>query len=198
MSTQLLERKPHRAPQGHPFIGDLTLPRARAHEFCGTARRTLALMLATQIQGPIFWIVSPWETDALCGDGVQHLINLGRVTFVRPKRAEDLLWCTEEVLRTGAVPLVITELPEAPPLTPVRRLHLAAEAGAEAGNAPLSILLTYGEGGAQGVESRWFMSPTHQTDGQQWRLERRRARIAPPATWAVKMQKGVPSLHVGV
>ena len=202
MTTQLLDRKPHRPKTGHPFIGDLTLSPARAHEFCGDARRTLALFLARQVQGPIFWVVSPWEQDNLCADGVQHLMNLGSVTFVRPKRIEDLLWCTEEILRPGCVPLVITELPEPPPLTPVRRLHLAAEAGAQAGAptgiSPLSILLLTGDGGAQGIESRWHMAANHKNDHDAWRLERRRARMDPPATWTVKLQKGVPSLRAGV
>jgi protein ImuA len=102
----------------------------------------------------------------------------------------------EEALRAGVVPLVVAELPEAPALTPVRRLNLAAEAGAERARhggleAPLGLLLTPGDGGAAGAESRWHMAPLPSAPAaaaggpRHWRLERRRARMAPPAGWTM-------------
>ncbi|MFT4961240.1 MAG: protein ImuA [Paracoccaceae bacterium] len=103
-----------------------------------------------------------------------------RFLFVTPDRIEDLLWATEEALRTGTVPLVIADLPDAPGLTPVRRMHLAAERPRP---APLGLLLTPEDGGAQGVESRWHMTPAHQDHVSRWRLERRRARSLPPRIW---------------
>ena len=189
MNTPLLTRKAH-APDRRPaqtFLGDLALPLARVHEMCGNARRLLAVLVAVQMQGPVFWIAPAWQPDRLNPDGLGRLMNPGRITFLDPVRAEDVLWCMEEVLRSGAVPLVVADIPAPPGLTPVRRLHLAAETGAsETGTRPLGLLLTPGQGGAPGIETRWHMSGDHRPGaGSGWRLDRLRARTAPPKSWRV-------------
>lgn len=136
-----------------PGLG-LTL--ARTHEACGPARRLFALWLASRMSGPVIWIAPSWEKDRLNPDGMTAFADPARFVFVSPRRAEDLLWTVEETLRSGAVPLVVADLPGAPALTPVRRMHLAAEAARDtAGARPLGLLLTPGDGGAQGVETRW-------------------------------------------
>lgn len=196
MTATLLSRRPHNAAPTHDLLGKLPLRLARAHEFCGPARRTLALLVAREMQGPVFWVQPAWAPDRLFPDAVAQMLPPRRLTFVHPKRPEDLLWTLEEILRAGVVPLVVGELPAAPGLTPVRRLHLAAEAGAALDRgAPLGLLLTPGAGGAPGVESRWHMAPRHGSRTSEWRLERRRARTAPPAVWAVRHTDRAFSLH---
>ena len=67
----------------------------------------------------------------------------------------------------------------------------AAETGAAEGSgAPLGLILTPGEGGAPGVDSRWHMAPAHTPGRLGWTLSRRRARTLPPATWAVTRAGG--------
>ncbi|MEP3299557.1 MAG: hypothetical protein ABJO27_24275 [Pseudoruegeria sp.] len=186
MTTHLLTRKHHRPSTGHSFLGDLTLTVARTHEFCGNSRHTLAMLLIKAYEGPVFWIQPGWLPEWLHGDGMRSFISPGRINFVSVRRPEDLLWCTEEALRSGVVPLVIADLPAPPPLTPVRRLHLACETGAGQGlHRPLGLLLTPGDGGAQGVESRWHFAAHHSAKQQGWRLTRRRARTAPVQSWSV-------------
>lgn len=189
MATHLLTRAPARQRPQLTLRDGIALTRARVHEACGPARWSFALWLAGQSEGPVIWIAPDWQSEALNSDGMAEWADPGRFLFVQPRRAQDLLWCAEEALRAGAAPLVVTELPEPPALTPVRRLHLAAGTGAAlAGTrraAPLGLLLTPGEGGAQGIESRWHMAPAHAPAAQGWRLERRRDRSAPPAGWTL-------------
>ncbi len=175
--------------QGHgtlPFLGALTLERARVHEFCGPARRTLALMAARAMAGPVLWLRPGWLPERLFPEGVAAFIEPGRLIFATPRRPEDLLWCVEEALRCAATPLVVAELPEPPRLTPVRRLHLAAETGAREGHrVPTGLLLTPGTGGAQGVESRWHLTSRHGARASAWQLDLLRARAIPPGRWLV-------------
>ena len=171
----------------------LGLSRGRVHEICGPARTALAALILGSSQGPVLWISPGWLPERLYPPGLRDLADPGRIIFVRARRPEDLLWAMEEALRCGAAPLVLADLPAPPALTPVRRLHLATEAGAEAAHhrgrlPPLGLLLTPEQGGAQGVESRWHMAAapsgsTMMASRSAWVMRRLRARMAPEAAW---------------
>jgi protein ImuA len=192
-AAHLLSRHTHRrrAGGGVGFLGDLVLERARVHEFCGPARRRLALKVAGAVMGPALWIRPAWVPGRLNPDGIHALIDPSRLIFVTPKRPEDLLWTMEEGLRAGLLSLVVADLPDPPGLTSVRRLHLAGETGAAEGQlSPLGLILTPGAGGAPGVETRWSLSPSHGPGGgETWRLDRLRARTLPVRHWSVTADK---------
>ncbi|WP_037371078.1 ImuA family protein, partial [Salipiger mucosus] len=178
LDDPLLRRRPLRPAPALTLWSQIALPLARVHEICGRARRMLALQAAARAGGEVFWIAPPWGSDPLNPDGMAPIIGPHRVTFLAPQRAEDVLWCMEETLRSGVVATVVADLPGPPPLTPVRRLHLAAETGAELGRLrPLGLLLTPGQGGAPGVESRLRCEPAHTPRREAWEITRLRARM---------------------
>ncbi len=181
-----------------PVLGDLALPLARLHEACGPARHTLAMIIAGAAQGPVLWIAPPWQKEALNPDGMTAFAGPERFIWIAPDRPADILWTLEEALRSGAAPLVVADLAQPPGLTPVRRLHLAAETGAGMGmGAPLGLILTPGEGGAPGIETRWHMAPAHTPDAAGWTLTRARARTAPPARWHLSGAPGHWRMNAG-
>ncbi len=187
--------RPHPV-QPFPGLVGLGLIRGRVHEFCGPARVNLAAMILRESQGPAIWISPAWQPERIYTAGLLGYCDPARLIYARARRPEDLLWSAEEALRSGAAPLVIAELSELPGLTPVRRLHLAAEAGAEVARhrgriPPLGLLLTPAMGGAQGVESRWHLAATSSRTTlvdthEAWVMTRLRARMAPPAAWSVR------------
>lgn len=196
----LLGRRPTRAGPDIALVpekSEFRLTCGRVHEACGTARRTFALWLAGQTAGPILWIAPTWNRDRLNPEGMLSWVDPGRFIFVNALRAEDVLWAMEEALRSGAVPLVVGDLPGLPGLTQVRRMHLAAETGGKDGpHVPLGLLLTPDQGGAQGVESRWHLAPDHAASQGGWCLQRLRARTAPQAQWRLHRPAPRDPLHV--
>jgi len=190
----LLNRQPKQAVANLtllPQAPDLQLPLGRVHEACGNARHRFALWAGAQTTGPILWITPSWQTAQLMPCGVQTILDPARLLFIYARRPEDVLWSVEEALRSGAISLVIADLPGLPGLTEVRRMHLAAEQGGQiSGHMPLGLLLTPGMGGAQGVETRWHLATDHAPKRQQWRLERLRARMAPQQVWTLRTPRG--------
>lgn len=184
----LLSRRPHQPPPsvtlGDP---DISLPLGRVHELCGPARRTLALGLAARVGTPVIWIDTAKAPETLNPDGIAEMLPPGNLLFVRAEREATALWAMEEALRAGCAPVVVADLPAPPAMTPVRRLHLAAETGCGAGHCrPLGLLLTPEDGGAPGIETRWSLHPAHTAEHRRWILARLRARMAPPRHWLME------------
>lgn len=149
----------------------------------------------------------PQGFNALTGRGARLAEAL---IIAHCQREADMLGAMEEALRAGCVALVLAEIGTAPDLRQIRRLHLAAAEGcarAGAGDAahappgggdgmaPLGLLLAQDRADSRidGVESRWALHPlppdpapdpaTSDDSAPGWRLERLRARDAPPAHW---------------
>lgn len=189
-ANALLSRRPHRpAPQITLGDPEIALRLGRVHELCGLARHTLAVTIAAQLGGPVVWITQHAATEFLCPDAIAGHITPGHILFVTPAKRDMLLWAMEEALRDGHAPVVVADLTAPPAMVPIRRLHLAAEAGCGAGVCrPLALLLTPGQGGAPGIETRWSLHPAHHHGAGHWTLSRLRARMAPPRDWLMTIR----------
>ncbi|MGY6547892.1 MAG: ImuA family protein [Roseinatronobacter sp.] len=177
----------------------LHLKPGRAHEICGPARRTLAIWAMQDCtEDATLWIRPRWSPDRLHPQAVADWVNPAGLITLDAARDSESLGCAEDALRSGALALVVIELTSPPALTPLRRLHLAAEAGLarrqarDQGARVLALVLTPEEGGTPGVESRWHLVPCepgamadHGQAAPAWVLRRLRARMAPPAAWQV-------------
>ena len=124
------------------FIGNLHLSSGKIHEIYGNSQTTLALIIAKKMEGHIFWIRTDSNPNYLNAEGIIDFINPGRLTFINVKKINDILWSMEETLRAGCIPLVISDLPEIPDFTAVRRLHLALRSNANNERICLGLLLT--------------------------------------------------------
>lgn len=167
------------------FIGNLNLSSGKIHELYGNSRTTLALIIAKKMQGHIFWIRTESNPNLLNADGITDFINPGRLTFINVKTFNDILWSMEETLRAGCIPLVISDLPEIPDFTTVRRLHLALKSRINNDKICLGLLLTPQQGGVRGVESRWQFNANHTQFDTAWMLECSKAKNIKLGRWKV-------------
>lgn len=187
-----LDRKPRPALSLAP--GGPSLALGRAHEATGPAATVFAALVAGRLTGPVIWIRSAWARAGLCPDGLASLFDPSRLVIAAAPRPEDTLWSAEEALRSGAVPLVVAEVEAPPALTPLRRLQLAAEAGAEGAPAPpMALILPPVAGTAGAVESRWRCAPLPACGAPRWRFERVYSKAGPPMCWDVGLTEAAPA-----
>jgi protein ImuA len=107
------------------------------------------------LEGPVLWVMDARRRDTLCPEGLARLLDPARLLLARPSGALALLQVMEEALRSGAVPLVVGDLDEAPDLTQSRRLQLAAGTG---GGRAL-CLVPEGRLRTNAAETRWRCTP---------------------------------------
>lgn len=202
MSLPIHQHSSRRVQPPHPLPAGLSpgLARGRVHEICGPSRVAFTLMILALSDGPVIWAFPAWRPERLYSCGIRDHIHPGRLILAPCRRIEDIQWTMEEALRPGVVPVVVAEFPDPPGLTPVRRMHLAANTPAETGHpCTLGLILTPGPGGAQGVESRWRISPLPSASGLldapgiALRVDRLRAREAPEASWRLTCPADTPA-----
>ena len=180
------------------FAPKLSMKIGKIHECCGPAKIRMAIMLATSIKGQIIWIRPNWEVTTLNIDGLSSWFSTERFLLINVKNKNDLIYCLEEVLRSGSASVTIADLPEIPKPIPMRRFKIAMKKGLllNKNKSMISLILTPKKGGAQNVESRWFASnlPSwHESKNnllrelkQKWLVTRLFSRTEPPAKWVLE------------
>ena len=132
----------------------------RVHEVGGAAAHAFAMAQAGVqagagfASGTVVCIRAAHETDRLLPAGIARLLPPARLMMVQAAGEVDLLWATEEALRSGAVGFVIAAPQKPLSLTAGRRLQLAAEAGRSTG-----LLIIRDGMGSNAAQTRWHCAP---------------------------------------
>ncbi len=134
--------------------GNFPLRSTRAHEVCGAGAYVFASIACGVAGGSALWISQDHQQERLHPDGVATFCNPERLIYASGKTQTDVLWMTEEALRSGAVRVVVAQLTKPIDLTAGRRLQLAAEAG-----KTLGVFLIPEGMGSNAAETRWRCSP---------------------------------------
>lgn len=169
-----------------PAFPDLDMLMAgRVHEAVGPGRLAFALGLAGQLSGAVLWITDRARSERLYPPGIASFMDPARLYGVQVIGTLAILQMTEEALRSGAAPLVVAELPEAPDLTASRRLQLAAGTGGGRG----LCLLPEGRLCNNAAETRWMcLSMSGAPGAQQWEaIKNKRGRLV---TWHTRVAEG--------
>jgi protein ImuA len=175
-----------------PDLSPPPLVPARVHEATGPGAVAFALMQAASQTGPIAWIMPAHEGETLLPAGLARILSPARLMLIRGPSETDLLWSVEEVLRSGAVGMVIAAPAKPLSLTAGRRLQLAAEAG-----RTLGLLLVREGAGSNAVETRWHCAPLwdeRPSTLQEWSLIRNKKGTS--GTWAVHWHDPSRSIRV--
>ncbi|MBY5974649.1 hypothetical protein KUV28_20005 [Ferrimonas balearica] len=167
------------------------LARHRVHEAEGPGRRSFALLQAARHTEALIWIIPGHAPHQPMLRGLP--VGVGeRLYLIRPLSETDLLWATEEALRSEGVGLVIAE-PEKPlSLIAGRRLQLAAEAGRTTG-----LMLNREGQGSNAAETRWHCAPnaSERRDStlHQWALNKNKKGTS--GTWTVHWNGKTAAVH---
>lgn len=131
---------------------------ARTHEVCGAGAYAFASIVCGMSNGPVIWISPSHQQEHLHPAGVAQFCKPDQFIYATGKTHTDVLWMTEEALRSGAVRVVVAQITKAVDLTAGRRLQLAAEAG-----KTLGVFLIPEGMGSNATETRWRCSPYFDT-----------------------------------
>ena len=173
-----------RRPGARPARTRRPVPRA-------PSSRSLA---AARLAGPVLWLQPAWSGERPMGDGIRAFLDPARLVFGRAAQAAQS--CSGPPRRrcaSASVPLVVADLPAPPALTAVRRLHLAAEAGAggrRAARAPPHPRQRRRARHRDPLAARPRPRLGRATARPRWRLTRTRARMAPEASWEAWLEGG--------
>ncbi|MDO6585547.1 hypothetical protein Q4543_08450 [Salipiger sp. 1_MG-2023] len=178
----------------YPSLSGFPLRPSRVHEVCGAGATTFAAICAAQGSGPVLWVRPAWSVEILNPQGLCRFFDPARLLLAQAPSHEDALAVTEEALRDGSVPLVITEITRPLDLRQGRRLQLAAKAGNTTG------LCLIPEGmGSNAAETRWRVSPCAaplSMDSTRMRWEIIKNKSGTPKNWEVLWDDTANRLHV--
>lgn len=151
-----------------------------------------ALAMAGRITGAVLWVQPEHCAERLLPSAITHILDPSRLLIAQARTEVELLWASEEALRSGAVSIVIAAPQKPLSLTAGRRLQLAAEAGRTTG-----LMLIRDGMGSNAVETRWHCTPEWNGGDstlQRWHLNKNKSGTV--GDWVVKWDEKARSVRV--
>lgn len=145
----------------------------RTHEICGAGAYMFAFALAARLGNYTMWVRESWEANHINPTGFSDFVSPSELTVCHTGNQIETLSVAEEVLRSGAVSLLVMQMTKPLGLTQGRRLQLAARDGQSTGLAIIS------EGmGSNAAETRWRCTPVFASSDstlQKWELTKNKS-----------------------
>ncbi len=152
-----------------PIFPGLSLARARVHEVTGPAADGFVLSVLGSAKGNIIWTGRQGRIAALCPLAMTRFFDPARLITCGCISRKEILWSTEQALRSRGASFVVAEMRQGPSLRESRRLQLAAEAGRTAG-----LILIEKSAQSSASQTRWYCEPA-QDEMWQWQLIKNKA-----------------------
>jgi len=164
-----------------PIFPGLSLARSRVHEVTGRAADGFILSVLGSAKGNVIWTGRQGRIASLCPLAMNRFFDPARLITCGCISRKEILWSTEQALRSRGAGFVVSEMRQGPNLRESRRLQLAAEAGRTVG----LILI---ERGAQSsaAQTRWHCEPA---EGEQWSWQLIKNKAGRRGTWQVKWKE---------
>ena len=159
--------------------GGIALAKGRVHEVTGDAADMFAIMTAAQLAGPVIWVGDDRNVRSLAPTGLQRFLDPARLIVTSGVDRTEILYATEQSLRSDGVACVIAEIGGGPDLDVSRRLQLAAEEGGAIG-----LLILTGRAQTSACQTRWVCKArVDDGAGWDWRLVKNKG--GPTTAWRV-------------
>ena len=153
--------------------------RGRIHEAMGPSGASLALALASQMQGKVLWIGEPRHARALRAQSCDAFARADRFILIQTANRGETLWAGEEALRCKGAELVVLHMALGPDLFESRRLQIAAQTG-----GTLGLVLTARRAQSSAGQSRWDCRPSSH-EGADWVWQSTKNRRGRLGAWRV-------------
>jgi len=177
-----------------PIFPGMSLARSRVHEVTGRAADGFVLSVLgsarnTNMERNIIWTGRQGRIASLCPLAMNRFFDPARLITCGCISRKEILWSTEQALRSRGAELVVAEMRQGPNLRESRRLQLAAESG-----RTLGLILI--EKGAQSSASqtRWhcepvLREPANDAAGDRWSWQLLKNKAGRLGTWEVEWRE---------
>ncbi len=170
---------------GTIHIGDdIKLKKGRIHEVTGDARASFAGVVAKKISASVIWIGRKKTIRSIHPTALEKFMNPGQIITVTCLSRKEVLWASEQALKSQGANLVISEMELGPNLTESRRLQLAAEQGVSTG-----LVLISRNAQTSSAQTRWDCYPILKNPADnmpQWHWLLTKNKAGSTGSWQVK------------